>query len=301
MAVQYFKLKHAGRTANVQGYEEKRTLTYLAKMDSANDTEESVVAAGPFFINSVYSYAGNTVLYLGCDRISLAQQAGADSIWTITYEFSKRIPGQLPDPQQVDPTLRTPKYSMRKEKREKIIWKDKHSTPKAIVNSAGGRFSKALTEPRSRLVVTCTRNEATYNLATMVSYWDTVNGFSFWGNSAYHCLMESITAQRVWERVPGGTAGFWEITYEIHIDRDDIRTTEILDEGAFYLADAGGGAKVKALPKDKGGIPHTGTILLDGSGGQLSEADVLAGNVHYLQFWTKDAVDWAPLALSPPS
>lgn len=318
MSIVYFKIRYAaiaGEAGNL-GLR-TRTLQAVAKADSAADDVDTVYAAGPFAVGSPYSHSAVFDPLCVCQKVTIRQDEKHERVWRISYEFStcQRDPG--PNPEEPDPLKRLPRYNTRKEKRQVVLWVDKsqdHQDPdtgqwvgKPIINSATGRFSVPTMADRSRLIVTVVRNEVYFDIPLAVEYFDTTNEDRFWGQDPGIVKCDAITGAKVWERYGAGVLGYWEVTYELHFDRDGWHEKR-LDEGAFALktipdpSSGTGATKLGlALPIDANGVPFTGPVLLDGQGGQLSPEAIAAGNVVYLDFVTLDPRPFAPLRLPYPT
>jgi hypothetical protein len=307
MAIQYIRFKAAGRRVEkgLRGHEQ-RWLDYTARTTTAADNEETLYLAGPFALGGMYIFGGVTLPACVCQKVKIGQDPAGDRQWSLHYEFDTIAPDEE-KPEEPNPLNRPPKYSIRKEQKQRIMWKDHTPAPdgpKPVVNSALGRFAQPVMENRSRLVIVVTRNEAFYNIPLAVAFFDTVNDRVFWGNAPNHALCESITASKVWERYGNGEIGYWEVAYELHFDRDGW-DLEVLDEGTFertqeLVYDHGEMVRRVKVPRDHDGIPYVGPILLDGHGAALSAARIAAGDVEYLTFKQYDPANFDLLNLPYP-
>ena len=305
MSVDYFRFKTAGRQAEkgLKG-SERRSLEYVAKTSTASDTEETVIAAGPFQLGSAYNFGGVSLPACQCSQIKVAQERTGDRVWSVVYQFDTASADQ-DKPEDPNPLNWAPRYNIRKEKVQKVLWKDRTpppAGPKPTVNSAKGRFAQPIMADHPRLIIVVTRNETFFNIPLAVSFFATTNQDVFWGQPSNHVLCESITATKVWERYGDGEIGYWEVAYELHFDRDGWNL-EVLDEGTWCwepIEEDGVPTRVKAVPKDGAGIPFVGPILLNGNGLRLPDGRVESGDVEYITFQIYDRADFNVLNLPYP-
>jgi hypothetical protein len=328
--IDYFRFKYAGDSFTDDGTSIGTTLIYVAHSTDNTDDYTAFYNAGPFKINALYRdpISGVVNPVMTCTRVAVSPEQKGERVRRVIYTFSSKSPPGGPKPQNLDPTLQLPKYVWRRDEKMRAIYraKNKAGSPTPIVNSAKQWYRNTLMVPKKIAVCTITRNELTYKVPLCVSYWDSVNQATFWGQPKGCVLCAAILATKVWERFGSGTLGYWEMSYELHFikpfsaadwysdqglaagdgapdDGVDGWVEVVPDRGSVCLpagASLGGSNNPLRIARDANGVPTTEEQPLDGSGHLLTPADLAAGNFHYRYFWTHDYADFDVLNLAQP-
>ena len=162
-----------------------------------------------------------------------------------------------------------------------------------VYNSAKCTFIPAPEKPTSRCILTITRNEAINapHPTTTLAYQDRCNSDVFWGQAAGVWLCLPIKTKSQTKQLPsGGNFEYLKCVYEFHAMAPNW-DLQILDAGPYALDSSSN----KIPFKDQAGNPIQGP--LDGTGHALSQADIDAGNEHYITIRQFARVPFAPLNL----
>lgn len=129
-----------------------------------------------------------------------------------------------------------------------------------VVNSAGDPFVPIPEIDDSRLVLSVSRNEATFDPLVAIDYQDAVNSDGFLG-AAKRTAKLNLSAKRDWDKVIGP---YYKVQYEIEFRREGWLLS-ILDAG---LHDLNGKVLI-----DTNGQPYSDEVPLNGFGGKLANPD----------------------------
>lgn len=220
---------------------------------------------GPYAVLNATDAHGNSIpldfddYHAGQDALTFARvktkvavrEPQNPMLWYVTVTYSTAKDQQdRSNPPDVRPT----EVSFSLQRQTKVVHKDQNNN--AIASSAGERFNPLPEIDDSRLVMTISKNQASFNTAVAMDCQDSVNSDQFQGFEAGKVKLAGISAKSVFE----GSIFYWRVDFEFHISRDGW-DLEILDEGTYFLS---GGQRKRF--KDLEG--HFTTGLLDGSGGQ---------------------------------
>jgi hypothetical protein len=128
-----------------------------------------------------------------------------------------------------------------------------------IANSAGDPYDPPVTIEDARMILTITRNEATFSAQLAYDYTNTINSDDFFGAPAHTWKCEGISGRRRFER----NVLFWEVTYKFKWNPNTWK---------LKILDAGLREKVSGVlrPITDGGRPVTQPALLASTGAKLA-------------------------------
>lgn len=159
-----------------------------------------------------------------------------------------------------------------------------------IANSAGQLFRDSVSVPVAYGVLSIQRNEAEFDYRTAIGYSNKLNQAGFYGAAAKKVLCKPISAS---EQHKNGIS-YASVTYTFYFADDDHDwAVDVLDHGSYYLNAAG----ERTLPEDSGGVSFSDTVMLDGIGGQLTQAEINAGNFRFRAFTRYRTADFGALNL----
>lgn len=204
-----------------------------------------------------------------CYQINPQQHADDPTLWTISVDYSSD-PGDLfvtgtPDSPTVgtpneNPILRPAKYKSTTKQVPKVRQKDKNGDP--YVNSAGDPFEEPPVQEVTHVIVTITKNYATFSYATQIAWANKVNNDTYLGQVAYKWKIASVDLEDATEN--GIT--FVQATITLELNPDKWVTTDILDCG-YQAIDLAG---KKYVIKDNANQPKATPTLLNGFGQELA-------------------------------
>jgi len=203
-----------------------------------------------------------------CQDVAPTQNPENEMVWEVVATYSS----QSGDPAKNDPNpmVHPPDVHWGSWAETRSLYKDFNG--KKFVTSAGQPIDPPVERRFKYPALTVVRNEQTFPVGLVQSYWDVTNSDVFNGWAPDEVKVEDIRGAS--EYAEG--QGYFRVTYELLFRQGGWRHYQI-DAGSYYLEDDGAGKNVRKIPKDDG-IAHTNTIPLDGSGGKLSQADIDAGN-----------------------
>jgi hypothetical protein len=144
---------------------------------------------------------------------------------------------------------------------------------KHFVNSAGQGLDPPVERVLKFPALTVVRNEATFPINYVQTYWDVVNSDVFNGWAPETVKVDDIRAASQYREAQG----FFRVTYEFLFNPLGWNHHEI-DQGPSHLEENDAGDQVRVTNKLKG-IATTNVLLLDGQGDLLSQSEIDAGNV----------------------
>jgi hypothetical protein len=186
--------------------------------------------------------------------------------WTVVCEFESSNDGQEQDPNNPsdDPTTWIPIAKITFELKEKVIWTDKSSSPKKIVNSANQPFDTPLVELRSISCLDFVQFEsASLSLKTITDRNNCINTSTFRGYAAKTILLTVREAEIGYF----GNYEAWRIAYSAKYD-PDTWDEERLDVGSSYLASG----VLKPYMDDENLYRIVGNLAADGSKRAMSSS-----------------------------
>lgn len=219
-------------------YEE--TLTYIVESDVYNESPITVLLTSglPTVLVSTITGTGG---YCICTGLNPTQNNLNGKIWEVEATFTTDIEGQdveAGDPE--DPTTWVPRYRGKFEFYNEVLYKDRSSTPKPYVNSAGDKFPEPLISRKPIVVYEFWQIEP--NTVTDLDIGnrnDKINSATF--RSAFAAKTLKLTVSG-FERGWFYGADAVKIDYQLAYNPDGWLNKPI-DAGYGYLVSAGG-AKV---------------------------------------------------------
>jgi len=169
---------------------------------------------------------------------------------------------------------------------------------KPIVNSAGESFDPPVCEEKYDLVLTITRNQATFDEKAYEEYRGATNKEPFMGFEVGECMMANISG----EEVVQGDFIYWRVTFEIHIRREATAEgtiiggwkRRVLDQGfRTFFENDDDGKPIYTNILDSNGQPITAPALLDGDGQKLANGAA----AKFLEFRTRPSETYSDLGL----
>jgi hypothetical protein len=171
---------------------------------------------------------------LTCVSKSATRDEVNTSYWSVNCEFESSNDGQQQDQNNPsdDPTSWVPIANITFETKEVVIWTDKSSSPKKIVNSANQRFETPLVELRSISCIDFVQFESSsLSLKTITDRNNCINTSTFRGYAAKTLLLTIRSAELGYF----GNYRAWKISYSCKYD-PDTWDVKILDVGSSYLS-----------------------------------------------------------------
>ncbi len=262
------------------------TRTFIVGTDSPLDDAvivgNAVALVCPPF--SAYVGPGGTIdLLARCSKITPRNNGEHPSFWNVTVDYSTRAPGDDSRSQQ-NPTERPAVATWSGQDFQKPIRKDAVGNP--IVSSAGDPLENVEIDD-SRMILTYTRNEPTYDPAQALLYNNVMNSDVFLGFfPQYTAKCGFIGGELQYE------SGFYyyKKTYVFHF-RVETWFRELLDEGFRQLDSS---MPSKPVPITDLGHPVASPVPLDGSGKRL----VHGSDLVYKSWAVYHSLPFAPLNIS---
>ena len=242
------------------------TWNYLVKTDQVTSSRYSVLYDTPGLPRAGLLYGP---LGLICDEVSCERNEGHALYWNVTANFKtgqeqqKQNQEQNPNPATWIPFFKIDSFLTK----EKVLAKDRSSTPKTPVNSAGTPFDQPLTESSSLCQFSFVQFDSpSLLMKDFLERNDTVNNASF--DTGREVLAARTMLVEVQEAELGTYGGYqaWRAKYKVTYD-PDTHDEKRADLGPFYL-DATDGNKRKRYMDDTGQFGIVGA--LDGSGGKTT-------------------------------
>lgn len=249
------------------------TRSFKVITDDQNDGPKEVRQSLGLSVGGGYSNGAGTETDLSSiiDNISCRCVSEDGKHWEVNVSYSPWEDEENTN-ETNDPLLDDTQYSWGFIQHEKNV--DVDADGEAILNSAGQPFSEPQVIDDSRLVLTVTRNESSYNPVTAAAYKDAVNSDSFFGMEPAQAKCANIGGTR---QVDASKGIYWEVTYEFHFNADKWNPTKILDAGYMtrtgYFPGGGSSASVEVKPVTLNGKEPTEPQLLNGSGGLLEPGE----------------------------
>lgn len=278
-------------------------LTYQVISNSAADgpvtIRGSVASTHP--IGSGFFYGSDTDANARCDKISpqlsLADHGKSTWKWTVSVDFTTRPRRKCEEETPDDPLDEAPEIQWLAEQFQKAVERADRMEGDNVVegnvipmNSAFTPIDPPLERDDSRLTLTITRNEASYDANLAINYHDAVNSDAFTvdGQNVLKgaAKIHAITGVKQYK---GSCEPYYKVTYVIHF-RADGWDQERIDAG-FQVADIELG-EIEVI-RDKSGQPVSEPKRLDGNG------DVLPpnGETVYLKWRVYEHKNFSALSL----
>jgi len=228
--------------------------TWLVETDTATDDAVTVENAWVSSTGIVAGVAHPNDSGAVAKEISTSCDSEDGKSWTVSCSYG------LWDEDDTNPLNQPADVQYSFNTFEKIVERDQQNN--AIVNSAQDPFSDPVNIDDSRLVVTITQNQASFNVSMAAAYVNAVNSDAYLGCAPRQWKCASIGATKEYDAEYGA---YYKCTatLEFRVEKYDIK---ILDQGTRELD---GGVKKNILV---GGAPVTDPVLLDGNGGKLDVA-----------------------------
>lgn len=267
----------------------KRTYqsVYVVETDSQYTGPVAVAAAVPVLLGSQWQYpVGSAVSptefddFAYCQQVDCRQDSEDGRQWEVTCSYGPWDPTQWPE----SPLDQPPRVQWSSVQWTEPLLEDNQGN--AVVNSAGDRYDPPLERDRSRMVLTVSRNEPSFDPSTAELYTDAVNTDSFYQYDPGQCKVAKIAGERLFDNTIGW---YWQVDYEVHTHPEGW-TKKTLDCGFNQVV---GGVK-KAIQVD--GKAAQDAQLLDGGGLALAQ-----GSAPFVQeYHVYKEMDFAPLQLEFP-
>jgi len=243
------KLLAGGRNYSFVVADEKESQTVVWRV-TLDDPEEFGQAAIDDVGDDMPEFIGDMVL-LNYSAESSSED-GLD--WIVTANYG------TPEEEE-NPLNERPKVSWSLAQFQENVEYDINGKP--ILNSAGEPYSEPVQIDQSRLVLTITRNEASFNPALALAYADAVSATTFKGAPAGKVKVANIAStEEEHKNVAGGV--YSKTTYTFHFNSRGFQK-KLLDHGFREKVEG----KLKHILVQ--GQKITEAALLDGTGKQLPE------------------------------
>ncbi|MEZ5945221.1 MAG: hypothetical protein R3C18_27925 [Planctomycetaceae bacterium] len=248
-----------GRTAEL-GVKNEFTATRLYQIETDTLTSEDVVVQ--YVVDNIAAIASvhPSYSYAWCKSIN-AQQTSDDGLsWTATIEY-----GQFAEDDRTENPLSQPvqlEYDFQVEQ----VPIDYDRNNERIQNSCGDPPATAIEVPTYRLIINVTRNEATFDAATVGAYAGSVNGDSWLGFAAGQVQFIPGRVRREFDSKYGY---YFICSYQFVVNTDGYLPLKLLDQGYRELNDDDEPVYILGNDDEK----LTDPALLDGAGKQLAAGE----------------------------
>lgn len=193
--------------------------------------------------------------------ISINPEGDDDKIWLATVNYATDVPDESEHPE--NPLDAPPEIAWSFQQFQRVADKDTDGEP--IINKANEQFDPLPEVDDSRLVLSYSRNEASFPVNLAIQYMDAVNSDTWNGVEAGKVKCQSINATRQHVATEEGVQYYWSVSYEFHFRYDDW-DLHILNQGYRTTLD---GEYESA--SDSEGRPLNAPVLLDSDGQELTE------------------------------
>jgi len=207
-----------------------------------------------------------------CQDVSPTQDPENQKVWEVVATFSSHSGDPAKD--DPNPMVHPPDIHWSSWSETRALHKDLDGKP--FTNSAGQPIDPPFERRWKYPALTVVRNEATFPVGLVQTYWDVTNSDVFNGWAPDTVKVEDIRASSEYREAQG----FFRVTYEFLFRNGGWKHWE-LDQGTFHLVtDADTGDQTRE-PIMMDGIATTNPVPLDGKGDELSQADIDANNFEY--------------------
>lgn len=203
-----------------------------------------------------------------CQDVSPKQDQDEQTVWEVVCTYSSHSGDPAKDDN--NPMVHPPDIHWGSWGETRALYQDFND--KKFVNSAGQPLDPPVERRFKYPALTVVRNEATFPVMLVQSYWDRLNSDVFNGWPPGTVKVEDIRAASQYREAQG----FFRVTYEFLFRNEGWKHYEI-DHGTYHLEENDSGDKEKTANKCKG-IATTNDMPLDGNGDLLTQAEIDAGN-----------------------
>jgi len=193
------------------------------------------------------------------------QAAGGNhGLWIVTAGYGKPEAGETQEDQEPNPLERPTKYRLDFSQFTHAIERDVHG--KAIVNSAQ-QFLTGTEVDDDRPVLVATKNFGSFTEVVMLAlaFRRAINTNSFYGASARHAKVESISCSDIQEE---NGVQFYSVTIRVEFS-DEPWTKKLVDRGFKHFDVANPATRKLVEAKDDHGNASAEPVLLDQDGTRL--------------------------------
>jgi hypothetical protein len=268
------------RAADITEDRRRYRRRFLVKTDSRFDGPPVVVQApGLPTLGEAYATESGVDPFAKAVALLPVESEGSWTTWYVDVEYDTETEEEDPldEPPLIDIDFETEQIPVPGSVQETYapgegLIPGDHYSP--IVNSADEPFDPPPTMPKSRAIVTITRNEPEFDLSVVRQYINTVNQDAWANCEPGQCLMRGIRSSQQYKE--GRTENdppifFWRTTYTIVIDPEGWKLV-LLDAGNYYYpVDGNGnrepGYKPVAFRDAALGNPIVGLLSGPGQGG----------------------------------
>jgi hypothetical protein len=258
------------------------TRTYKVLVDDKRDGA-AVIFAHPDVpsILSAYITTGDEIWSSALLRSRTAKLLGGNEndgyLWNVECKYSTKGDGDEQEGQE-NPILQPVQISIRTNRFQKALEKDRAEPPVPIRNSAGQQFDPPPEFDDSRPALILRKNVSFFSLAWLEEYKDATNSDPYLGFVKYFWKVSDITADRTfWDAPSGQRFYYWEVSMEI--EGNDLLwwPSKIMDRGRYQRGVAGSLLPIRTGADRR---PVQDPVPLDGAGNDLAvDADPV-----YLEF-----------------
>ncbi len=232
-----------------------------------------------------------------CTSVDVDDDSDNELVYRLTANYTSDFGGNNDPTQQDDnPLLRPTKWRYTSVRNHRTHHKDRRGN--AYKNSAGQPFRSPPQVNYSTSRYTVVRAEATFNATLADNYASVVNTVAWYGKAPGTVLMESISAEEMWDGDASAVINYWLVTYVLHVDRNGWQPVEVVSKGTFYYDGGFGAAGTKKhTPNGEEVFLTVSDPKVATDGDKIPDADVEAGNIDYVKFWPYDEKDITIFAL----
>jgi hypothetical protein len=193
--------------------------------------------------------------------------------WLFEYSFDSNPP--VPGQQDLDPLARSVVWKTTAQKYTTAVDTDLTGTP--YLNSAKQSFENPHERDNPRLVLTATKNYATYSDADIITYFGTINNAVWRGYPKWSVKIDGIDKVTMYENGTQYDQVVWTFLYE----PNKWHPYKALDAGYYSLS-----AGVLTPLTDNRGQPLTKPKLLNGSGAVTTTPTYLSFTDYFEANWS---------------
>lgn len=298
MALQSLIELQRGRKASKDGTPQKRYIRkWQCEMESSDSIDDAMEATGVPAIGDAHPDKATALCQsVVCDPVNTSDENHKNH-YIITAEYGTLNVGGPPSEDTIDDPLAKP---IEIEWSEEIISQpmeygygiypnEPRNARYPMVNSVGDKFDPVPQRDISQRVLTVTKNQSTFTPLTVDPYKNHVNSTTFSGFPPETVLFVGATARSVYT---SASTLYWTVTYTFKY-RPETYITELQNVG-LYGYDAGGD---KVRLRDDADEYLIEPADLDANGVKLPDAEVAAGNVIFVLWYTYPSANLNDLAI----
>lgn len=203
-----------------------------------------------------------------CQDVSPKQDPDEQTVWEVVATYSSHSGDPMKDDH--NPMVHPPDIHWSSWGETRALYEDFNG--KKFVNTAGQPLDPPVERRFKYPALTVVRNEKTFPVMLVQSYWDVLNSDVFNGWPPETVKVDDIRASSQYREAQG----FFRVTYEFLFRNEGWKHYE-LDAGPTHLEKNTAGDNERVTNKCKG-IATTNVLPLDGKGDLLSQADIDAEN-----------------------